>query len=101
MKHLTQFIAEKQNFLVNNKLNKSYSSKTEILYTPKTKLELTEIIKKLINSGETNLNCIDVSKIDDMKSLFIKYGDKSFGSPKSPFKYFATELASLVSYDGK
>ena len=41
MKHLTQFIAEKQNFLVNNKLNKSYSSKTKILYTPKTKLELT------------------------------------------------------------
>ena len=52
MKHLTQFIAEKQNFLVNNKLNKYYSSKTKILYTPKTKLELTEIIKKLINSGE-------------------------------------------------
>ena len=76
MKHLTQFIAEKQNFLVNKKLkNKSYSSKTEILYTPKTKLELTEIIKKLINSGETNLNCIDVSKIENMNSLFIKYND--------------------------
>ena len=46
MKHLTQFITEKQNFLVNNKLNKSYSSKTKILYTPKTKLELTELLKQ-------------------------------------------------------
>ena len=75
MKHLTQFIAEKQNFIVNNKLNKSYSNKTKILYTPKTKLELTELLNKLLNSGETNLNCIDVSKIENMNSLFIKYND--------------------------
>ena len=65
MKHLTQFITE---YIVKKKLDKAVDSKYK--YFPKTKLELTELLKKLINSGEINLNCIDTSAITDMSYLF-------------------------------
>ena len=68
MKHLTQFIAEKQNFLVNKKIDKKYDTTR---YFPQTKEELQDIIKQLLDSGETNLNCIDISNnITNMTYLF-------------------------------
>ena len=68
MKHLTQFIAEKQNFLVNKKIDKKYDTPR---YVPQTKEELQDIIKQLLDSGETNLNCIDISNnIINMTYLF-------------------------------
>ena len=39
-------------------------------YCPTTKLGLRKAIKKLINEGETDLNCIDTSNITDMSELF-------------------------------
>ena len=45
MKHLTQFISEKQNFLVNKKIDKKYNTTR---YVPQTKEELQDIIKQLL-----------------------------------------------------
>lgn len=67
MKTLSQYINE---FLINKKLDKLHTNGTEILYTPNTKEELQDIIEELLNKGETNLNCIDVSDITDMSYLF-------------------------------
>ena len=68
MKHLAQFITEKQNFLVNKKIDKKYNTTR---YFPQTKEELQDIIKQLLDSGETNLNCIDISNnITNMTYLF-------------------------------
>ena len=68
MKHLTQFITEKQNFLVNKKIDKKYNTPR---YVPQTKEELQDVIKQLLDSGETNLNCIDISNnITNMTYLF-------------------------------
>ena len=39
-------------------------------YTPQTRTQLYDILKKLIQHGETDLNCIDVSNIKDMSFLF-------------------------------
>ena len=64
MKELTQYINE---WLIKKKVNKV---RTNYLYHPKTKSELHEVIKELFNKNENNLNCIDVSNIDDMGSLF-------------------------------
>ena len=72
MKSLTQFITEKQNFLINSKINSTVKSSksNKILYTPKSWNELYEAIKNLLDKGETNLNCIDTSNINDMSYLF-------------------------------
>ena len=67
MKHLTQFIIEKQNFLVNKKIDKKYNTTR---YFPQTKEELQDIIKQLLDSSETNLNCIYISNITNMTYLF-------------------------------
>lgn len=39
-------------------------------YYPKTKAELKNYINQLLNEGERNLNCIDVSEITDFSELF-------------------------------
>ena len=66
MKNLKDII-ESQNFLVNRKLA---NRQTEYEYHPQNKKELENIIKDLIKQGITDLNCIDVSNIDDMSYLF-------------------------------
>ena len=67
MKHLTQFITE---YIVKKKLDKAIDSEDHYEYFPKSKRELIDIIKTLLDKGETNLNCIDTSKITDMSRLF-------------------------------
>ena len=79
MKTLTQYINE---YLIKKKLDKVRNSKTEILFTPKTKIELIRTINELLKKGETNLNCIDVSNITDMKSLFNKFSNWKHRSTK-------------------
>ena len=66
MKHLNQFITE---YIIKKKLNKPIDSEDHYEYTPKTKKELVNIIKTLLDKGETNLNCIDTSEITDMSFL--------------------------------
>ena len=65
MKHLNQFITE---YIVKKKLDKPIYS--EYIYYPKDKNELIKNIKELLNKGETDLNCIDTSRITDMSRLF-------------------------------
>ena len=68
MKSLVQYLEEK---LIIKK-NKS----TNYNYFPETKKELQDIILKRIKDegNEVDLNDIDVSKINDMSSLFYDYG---------------------------
>ena len=72
MKKLKDYIIESQNFLVNKKL-KNRQNKYE--YHPKTYGELKDIIIDLLKKGETDLNCIDVSNIEDMSWLFSEVSD--------------------------
>lgn len=67
MKTIVSYITEKQNFLINKKLNTSYN---KYEYSPKTKEELQHIIKELFKKDITDLNCIDTSNITDMSYLF-------------------------------
>ena len=67
MKHLNTYITE---YIVKKKLDKPIDSEDHYKYTPKTKEELIENIKELLDKGETNLNCIDTSAITDMSHLF-------------------------------
>ena len=67
MKHLNIYITE---YIVKKKLDKPIDSEDHYKYTPKTKEELIENIKELLDKGETNLNCIDTSAITDMSHLF-------------------------------
>ena len=67
MKHLNNYITE---YIIKKKLDKPIYSGTSILYTPKNNGELTDLIIKLLNDDETNLNCIDVSNIKVMQNLF-------------------------------
>ena len=60
MKHLNTYITE---YIIKKKLDKPIYSGTPILYTPKNNGELVDLIIKLLNDDETNLNCIDVSNV--------------------------------------
>ena len=75
MKHLTQFITE---YIVKKKLGKPIDSISKHDYFPKTREELIDIIKGLLNKGETNLNCIDTSAITDMSRLFSEIRDSGY-----------------------
>ena len=70
MKHLNKYITE---YIVKKKLDKPIDS--EHKYHPQTKDELIENIKELLDKGETDLNCIDTSKITDMSELFYNKED--------------------------
>ena len=65
MKQITQFIQEKLKINSKSKVDK-YN------YHPETKIELEDLLSKLIKERgpEADLNDIDVSKIDDMEELF-------------------------------
>ena len=67
MKRLNQFINE---YIVKKKLDKPIDSEDHYEYYPETKKELIKNIVEIFNSGKTNLNCIDTSKITDMSNLF-------------------------------
>ena len=71
MKHLNTYITE---YIVKKKLNKAIDS--EHKYHPKTKEELIDNIKELLDKGETNLNCIDTSAVKDMSNLFNQHVTK-------------------------
>ena len=75
MKHLTQFITE---YIVKKKLGKPIDSISKHDYFPKTREELIDIIKGLLNKGETNLNRIDTSAITDMSRLFSEIRDSGY-----------------------
>ena len=67
MKSLNQYVKE---CIQKNKPDTFIVSENNNKYCPKTKDELTDIIKELTNKGITDLNCIDTSKITDMRGLF-------------------------------
>ena len=67
MKQLNQFINE---YIVKKKLDKPIDSEDHYEYYPETKKELIKNIVEIFNSGKTNLNFIDTSKITDMSNLF-------------------------------
>ena len=67
MKQLNQFINE---YIIKKKLDKPIDSEDHYEYYPETKKELIKNIVEVFNSGKTNLNCIDTSKITDMSNLF-------------------------------
>lgn len=51
-------------------LNKKISTKAPVRYRPTTKDELYDNIRVVLTEGINNLNCIDVSGIEDMSHLF-------------------------------
>ena len=67
MKSLNQYVKE---CIQKNKPDTFIVSENNNKYCPKTKDELTDIIKELTDKGITDLNCIDTSKITDMRGLF-------------------------------
>ena len=67
MKQINQFITE---YIVKKKLDKPIDSEDHYDYYPETKDELIKVIQMLLGKGETDLNCIDTSKITDMSGLF-------------------------------
>ena len=67
MKHLNQFITE---YIVKKKLDKPIDSEDHYDYYPKSKEELIENIKELLNNKIYDFNCIDTSEITDMSYLF-------------------------------
>ena len=79
MKHLNTYITE---YIIKKKLDKPIDSEDHYEYFPKTKQELIDNIKELLNKGETNLNCIDTSKITDMSHLFESYENINFDISK-------------------
>ena len=67
MKQINQFITE---YIIKKKLDKPIDSEDHYEYSPETKDELIKVIQMLLDKGETDLNCIDTSKITDMSKLF-------------------------------
>ena len=67
MKRLNTYITE---YIIKKKLDKPIDSEDHYEYYPKSKEELIKNILEVFNSGKTDLNCIDTSKITDMSNLF-------------------------------
>ena len=101
MKALTQFIAEKQNFLINKRINnKISSSSSKLEYFPKRKNELITLINNLFDRNITDLNCIDTSEITDMSKLFANVDlDKFKKSDFSQWDVSNVEDMSLMFRD--
>ena len=79
MKHLNTYITE---YIIKKKLDKPIDSEDHYEYYPETKQELIDNVKELFNKGETNLNCIDTSKITDMSRSFESYENINFDISK-------------------
>ena len=75
MKHLNTYITE---YIIKKKLDKPIDSEDHYKYFPETKDELIKVIQMLLDKGETDLNCIDTSKITDMSRLFETYENINF-----------------------
>ena len=91
MKNLKDII-EGQNFLVNKKPK---NRQQQYEYHPQDRKELVYFIKDLIKQGETDLNCIDVSKITDMKLLF--YQVNSIGSQVSNIDISGWDVSNVTT----
>ena len=101
MKHLNQFITE---YIIKKKLDKPIDSEDHYEYHPENKKQLIRNISELFKKGETNLNCIDTSKITDMSNLF--YYEKSkhinfdiSGWNVSKVKYMQYMFNGLKNFD--
>ena len=57
MKQLNTYITE---YIIKKKLNTPIDSEDHYNYCPKTKSELIEIIKNLLNDNQTDLNIINI-----------------------------------------
>ena len=79
MKQINQYITE---YIIKKKLDKPINSEDNYKYFPETKQELIDNVKELFNKGETNLNCIDTSKITDMSRSFESYENINFDISK-------------------
>ena len=74
MKHLNTYITE---YIIKKQLDKPIDSEDHYKYFPETKQELINNVKELLfDKDETNLNCIDTSKITDMSRLFETYENR-------------------------
>ena len=83
MKHLTQFITE---YIVKKKLDKAIDSEDHYEYFPKSKRELIDIIKTLLDKGETNLNRIHTNNKKKKKKLKRKKKKKKKNKKKKKKK---------------
>ena len=80
MKHLNTYITE---YIIKKKLDKPIDSEDHYKYFPETKQELINNVKELLfDKDETNLNCIDTSKITDMSRSFESYENINFDISK-------------------
>jgi len=75
MKSLSQHVKEEFNFRINRD-----SAKITYNYSPKTKDELTQIIKDHYDNKVYDLNDIDVSQITDFSEIFVM--DEKTGNPQ-------------------
>ena len=101
MKHLNTYITE---YIIKKKLDKPINSEDHYEYHPENKKQLIRNISELFKKGETNLNCIDTSKITDMSNLF--YYEKSkyinfdiSGWDVSKVKYMQYMFHGLKNFD--
>ena len=101
MKHLNQFITE---YIIKKKLDKPIDSEDHYEYHPENKKQLIRNISELFKKGETNLNCIDTSKITDMSNLFYYEKSKNIsfdvsGWDVSKVKYMQYIFHGLKNFD--
>ena len=101
MKHLNQFITE---YIIKKKLDKPIDSEDHYEYHPENKKQLIRNISELFKKGETNLNCIDTSKITDMSNLFYYEKSKNIsfdvsGWDVSKVKYMQYMFYGLKNFD--
>ena len=101
MKHLNQFITE---YIIKKKLDKPIYSEDHYEYHPENKKQLIRNISELFKKGETNLNCIDTSKITDMSNLFYYEKSKNIsfdvsGWDVSKVKYMQYIFHGLKNFD--
>ena len=96
MKHLNQFITE---YIVKKKLDKPIDSEDHYDYYPKSKKELIENIKELLNNKIYDFNCIDTSEITDMSKLFYDSKFKDINIDVSEWNVSNVKNMSHMFYD--
>ena len=98
MKHLNNYITE---YIIKKKLDKPIYSGTPILYTPKNNGELVDLIIKLLNDDETNLNCIDVSNVKVMQNLFDYVNDNVIVKLKDISHLQMSKTPTSINHDNQ